>query len=85
MNPHDLADLLQYEGFDIDYDTGEIILDDYKPSCDVLIILAALGKLEIKRDLDGNPVYFIPHLNIASMQDYCEEFPDDVLCKMYDV
>jgi hypothetical protein len=85
MNPHDLADLLQYEGFDIDYDTGEVIPDSQGISNDVLIILAALGKLEVKRDLDGNPTYYIPHLNVCDMQTYCEAFPDDLSCKMYDV
>lgn len=85
MNPQDLADLLQYEGFEIDYDTGEIVLDCQGISNDVLIVLAALGKLEVKRDLDGNFTYYIPHLTVCDMQTYCEEFPDDVLCKMYDV
>lgn len=83
MNPHDLADLLFYEGFEIDYDTGEVINDQL--SSDVLIILAALGKLKVKRNVDGDLIYYIPHLNIADMQSYCAEFPDDVLCKMYDV
>lgn len=84
MNPHDLADLLFYEGFGVDYDTGEITVN-YDTSCDALIILAALGKLEVKRNVDGDLTYYIPHLGISDMQSYCQEFPDDVLCKMYDV
>ncbi len=82
MNPHDLADVLHYEGFVVDYDTGEVFSED---TCDALIILAALGKLEIKRDVNGEPIYYIPHMNVCDMQSYCEAFPDDVCCKMYDV
>lgn len=85
MNPHDLADVLHYEGFDVDYDTGEVSSESTGMNNDVLIVLAALNKLEVKRDLDGNPTYFVPHLDVCDMQTYCEAFPDDVSCKMYDV
>ena len=85
MNPHDLADVLHYEGFDVDYDTGEVSVESTGFSNDLLIILAALGKLEVKRDLDGNPMYYIPHLDVCDMQTYCEAFPDDICCKIYDV
>jgi len=82
MNPHDLADVLRFEGFDVDYDTGEVSSED--PG-DVLIILAALGKLDIRRDIDGDPMYYIPHLDVCDMQTYCEAFPDDISCRIYDV
>lgn len=82
MNPNDLADVLKHEGFNVDYDTGEVWTEDVD---DTLIILSVLGKLEVRRDLDGKPCYFIPHLDVCDMQTYCEAFPDDMSCKMYDV
>jgi len=85
MNPSDLADLLYYEGFDVDYGSGHINTELQGVSNDVLIILAALGKLEVRRDLEGNPEYFIPHLHIGNMQQYCQSFPEDPQCKCYDV
>tara|TARA_A200000159_G_scaffold164048_2_gene192287 strand:- start:185 stop:433 length:249 start_codon:yes stop_codon:yes gene_type:complete len=82
VNPHDLADVLRYEGFVVDYDTGEVYSED---TCDTLIVLVALGKLEIKRDVNGELIYYIPHMDVCDMQSYCDAFPNDVSCKMYDV
>ena len=55
MNPSDLADLLNYEGFYVDYGTGYVSPYDEDESSDVLLLLAALGKLEVRRDLEGTP------------------------------
>ena len=85
MNPSDLADLLNYEGFYVDYGTGYVSPYDEDESSDVLLLLAALGKLEVRRDLEGTPEYFIPHLHIGNMQQYCQAFPNDPQCKCYDV
>jgi len=85
LNPSDLADLLKLAGFYVDYDTGEIIQTSSDVSLDLLILLASLGKLDIGRDEDHLPTFFIPDLSISTMEQYCEAHPSDQQCKCYDV
>lgn len=85
LNPSDLADLLKLAGFYVDYDTGEIIQTSSDVSLDLLILLASLGKLDIGRDEDHLPTFFIPDLSISTMEQYCEAYPSDQQCKCYDV
>lgn len=85
LNPSDLADLLKLAGFYVDYDTGEIIQPSSDVSLDLLILLASLGKLDIGRDEDHLPTFFIPDLSISTMEQYCEAHPSDQQCKCYDV
>ncbi len=82
LNPSDLADLLCANGMLVDYDTGEI---EHEVSDEtLLILLAALGKLDVTH-LNGQPTFFIPDLFISDMETYCELYPNDPQCKMYDV
>ena len=84
LNPSDLADLLVDSGFEVDYDTGEV----YTPtivSHHFLTLLASLGKLDIGRDEDYSPTFFIPDLHISTIEQYCEAYPSDQQCKSYDV
>ena len=84
LNPSDLADLLVDSGFEVDYDTGEV----YTPttvSHHFLILLASLGKLDVGRDEDHSPTFFIPDLHISTMEQYCKAYPSDQQCKSYDV
>ena len=84
INAHDLEELLQDEGYGIDNDTGEVY-DNGEVSKKFLITLAACGTLNIKR----NALYlgyYIPHYCCYnSMEDYCQEFPNEQQCKYYDV
>lgn len=85
LNPSDLADLLKLAGFYVDYDTGEVIQTHTNVSYDLLIFLASLGKIDIGRDEDYLPTFFIPDLHISTMEQYCEAYPSDQQCKSYDV
>lgn len=83
INPSDLADLLCLDDLYVDYDTGEIF---YRPdTLHLLIILAALGKITVGRDEFHQPTFFIPDLNISTIEQYCEAYPSDPQCKCYDV
>lgn len=83
INPSDLADLLCLDDLYVDYDTGEIF---YRPdSLHLLIILAALGKITVGRDEFHQPTFFIPDLNISSLEQYCKSYPSDPQCKCYEV
>ena len=86
LNPSDLADLLSSHGYFVDYDTGEVdhYTHDIREDKTLLILLAAMGKLEVTH-LDGQPTFFIPDLFISDMEKYCELYPNDPQCKMYDV
>ncbi len=82
LNPCDLADLLCANGMLVDYDTGEI---EHEVSDEtLLILLAALGKLDVIH-LDGQPTFFIPDLSVSDMETYCELYPNDPQCKIYEV
>ena len=85
LNPSDLADLLKLAGFYVDYDTGEIIQTHSNVSMDLLIFLASLGKIDVGRDEDHLPTFFIPDPSISTMEQYCEAYPSDQQCKCYDV
>jgi len=86
LNPCDLADLLSTFGYFVDYDTGEVdhYLNDKQTDKSLLIILAALGKLEVQY-IDGEPAFFINNLAVSDMDSYCEMYPNDPQCKFYDV
>ena len=82
LNPCDLADLLCANGMLVHYDTGEI---EHEVSDEtLLILLAALGKLDVVH-LDGVPTFYIADLSISDMESYCEQYPNDPQCKIYDV
>ena len=89
INPHDLAELLDRNGFYIDDDDGEVLpsLDpDDNVEEDLLIMLAAVGCLVLKRHADDNMIgFYLPHWKAYSdMDEYCLEFPNDPACKDYD-
>ena len=85
INAHDLEELLQNEGYGIDQDTGEVY-DNGEVSQKFLITLAACGTLNIKRDNFNEISFYIPHYCCYnSMEDYCQEFPNEQQCKYYDV
>ena len=50
LNPSDLADLLSSHGYFVDYDTGEVdhYTHDIREDKTLLILLAAMGKLEVQ-------------------------------------
>jgi len=85
INAPDLEELLQNEGYGIDPDTGEVY-DNGEVSQKFLITLAACGTLNVKRDGFHEVGFFIPHYTCYnSMEDYCQEFPNEQQCKYYDV
>ena len=85
INAHDLEELLQDEGYGIDTDTGEVY-DDGEASLKFLITLAACGTLNVRRNAEFDLGFYIPHyLCYNSMEDYCQEFPNEQQCKYYDV
>ena len=88
INAPDLEELLQDEGFVVDEDTGEVI-DDGESSRKFLITLAACGTLNVKRGSINSSYelgFYIPHYTCYnSMDDYCQEFPNEQQCKYYDV
>lgn len=86
LNPCDLADLLSVHGYYVDYDTGEVghYTNDINEDKSLLIILAALGRLEVQY-IDGEPAFFINNLAVSDMDSYCELYPNDPQCKVYDV
>ena len=86
LNPCDLADLLSVHGYYVDYDTGEVdhYTNDINEDKTLLIILAALGRLEVQY-IDGEPAFFINNLAVSDMESYCEMYPNDPQCKVYDV
>ena len=85
INPIDLEDLLTDEGYGVDTDTGEVY-DDRESSKKFLITLAACGTLNVKRSGLHSVGFYIPHYTCYnSMDDYCQEFPNEQQCKYYDV
>jgi len=89
LNPSDLADLLSSHGYFVDYDTGEVdhYTHDIREDKTLLILLAAMGKLEVQHHpyTDAAPTFYISDLQISDMESYCEMYPNDPQCKMYDV
>lgn len=85
INVDDLEELLQDEGYGVDQDTGEVY-DDGEGNRKFLITLAACGTLNIKRGGFHDIGFYIPHYTCYnSMDDYCQEFPNEQQCKYYDV
>ena len=90
INVHDLAQLLDRQGYYINDDDGEVVLN-YDPEEDnvdnLLIVLAAVGALHVKYKPEDHELgFFFPNWNCyGSMEAYCEEFPNDPACKTYDL
>ena len=85
INAPDLEDLLLDEGYGVDEDTGEVY-DDGESNKKFLITLAACGTLNVKRSPYYGIRFYIPHYTCYnSMDDYCQEFPNEQQCKYYDV
>ena len=84
INALDLEELLEDEGFVVDDHTEEVI-DDGESSRKFLITLAACGTLNVKRT-GFSLGFYVPHYTCYnSMDDYCQEFPNEQQCKYYDV
>tara|TARA_R100001082_G_C4301742_1_gene132739 strand:+ start:437 stop:700 length:264 start_codon:yes stop_codon:yes gene_type:complete len=84
INVLDLEELLNKEGYGVDEDTGEVY-GDPEDSNKFLITLAACGTLNVKRT-GFSLGFYIPHYTCYnSMDDYCQEFPNEQQCKYYDV
>ena len=89
INVHDLAQLLDRQGYYINDDDGEVVLN-YDPGEDnvdnLLIVLAAVGALHVKYKPEDHQLgFFLPNWKCyCSMEAYCEEFPNDPACKTYD-
>ena len=85
INASALEELLHDEGYLVDPDSGAVY-DDGETSLKFLITLAACGTLNIKRDNFNEIGFYIPHYCCYnSMDDYCQEFPNEQQCKYYDV
>ena len=85
INAIDLADLLEYEGYAIDQDTGEVYTEPNGKRT-LLVILAALNQLYVAHDAEFQLGFYIPHWKCYdSLSDYCNEFPHEQQCKCYDV
>ena len=88
INVHDLAQLLDRQGYYIDDEDGEVLLNlaDESNVDDLLIILAAVGALHVKYKPEDHQLgFFLPNWKCyGSMEAYCEEFPNDPACKTYD-
>ena len=89
INVHDLAQLLDRQGYYINDDDGEVVLN-YDPDesnvDNLLIVLAAVGALHVKYKPEDHELgFFLPNWKCyGSMEAYCEEFPNDPACKTYD-
>ena len=88
INVHDLAQLLDRQGYYVDDDDGEVAisLNDTENVDNLLIILAVLGALQVKNKPEENQLgFFLPIWKCYdSMEAYCEQFPNDPACKTYD-
>ena len=88
INVHDLAQLLDRQGYYVDDEDGEIAisLNDTENVDNLLIILAVLGALQVKNKPEENQLgFFLPHWKCYdSMEAYCAQHPNDPACKTYD-
>ena len=84
INPTDLADLLESEGFAVDEDTGEVYTAPNGKRA-LLLILAALNHLYVSHDAEFQLTYYIPHWRCYDLDGYCKQHPDTQACKCYDV
>jgi len=88
INPLDLAELLEKEGYGLDDDTGEVFVpyENDALNNELLITLSSLGKLNVGRNEDWKLCFYLPHWGCyTSMEDYCLEFPQEQQCKCYDL
>ncbi len=90
INVQDLALLLDAKGYWVNDDTGEIYrLDDVmhpKEPSDLMVLLAAIGRLDVKLNHQGELGFFLPNWKaFNNIEEYCEDFPADQQCKNYDV
>tara|TARA_Y100001938_G_scaffold118145_1_gene163218 strand:- start:929 stop:1192 length:264 start_codon:yes stop_codon:yes gene_type:complete len=84
INAIDLADLLEYEGYAIDQDTGEVYTEPNGKRT-LLVILAALNQLYVAHDAEFQLGFYIPHWKCYDMDGYCDLHPNELQCKCYDV
>ena len=88
INVHDLAQLLDRQGYYVDDEDGEVAisLNDTENVDNLLIILTVLGALQVKNKPDENQLgFFLPHWKCYdSMEAYCAQHPNDPACKTYD-
>ena len=88
INVHDLAQLLDRQGYYVDDDDGEVAisLNDTENVDNLLIILAVLGALQVKNKPEENQLgFYLPHWKCYdSMEAYCDQHPNDPACKTYD-
>jgi len=90
INVHDLAQLLDRQGYYIDDEDGEVVLN-YDPDesnvDNLLIVLAAIGALQVKNKTVENELgFYLPHWKCYNnMESYCEDFPNYPACKCYDL
>tara|TARA_Y100001951_G_scaffold19039_1_gene14259 strand:+ start:587 stop:865 length:279 start_codon:yes stop_codon:yes gene_type:complete len=88
INVHDLAQLLDRQGYYVDDEDGEVAisLNDTENVDNLLIILAVLGALQVKNKPEENQLgFFLPHWKCYdSMEAYCAQHPNDPACKTYD-
>ena len=88
INVHDLAQLLDRQGYYVDDDDGEVAisLNDTENVDNLLIILAVLGALQVKNKPEENQLgFFLPHWKCYdSMEAYGAQHPNDPACKTYD-
>ena len=90
MNPHDLSEILDRLGYYINDDTGEVMLeiDPCGPPIidNLLVILAAQGLLQTKRNPEYELGFYLPNWRcFSNMEEYCKVFPYEQQCKSYDV
>jgi len=89
INVHDLAQLLDRKGYYIDDEDGEVLLNlaDESNVDDLLIILAAVGALQVKhKTLENELGFYLPHWKCYNnLESYCEDFPNYPACKCYDL
>ncbi len=85
INPLDLADLLERNGYALDEDSGEVYTDP-ESKTEFLVTLAATGHLTVKHNAEFQLGFHIPHWKCyQSLKDYCNQFPHEQQCKCYDV
>ncbi len=89
INPCDTAELLDRLGYYVDDSTGEVFVHlepCAPPTFDkFLFMLAVMGQLITKRNADFELGFYLPNWQcFNSMEEYCEVFPYDQQCKMYD-
>ena len=89
INVHDLAQLLDRQGYYVDDDDGEVAisLNDTENVDNLLIILAVLGALQVKnKTLENELGFYLPHWKCYNnLESYCEDFPNYPACKCYDL